>query len=76
MNDFKDLDFVSLEKLRKIIKKMKDKPSNTPISFEFLVASCFPHVWNNVIIAMGQKYAEGYHQGQKDKEKELKGDSK
>ncbi len=53
---------VKLETLEKICKKLK-KNKTKEVSFEFLIASCFPHVLNNIKEEMRRQYTEGYVKG-------------
>lgn len=57
----------SLKTLKKIVSLFDNQPDDTPVSFEFIVGSLFPHVWDNVQQYGRDCYTQGYIQGQKDK---------
>ena len=59
------IDSITFEKLKKIINKLeKDNiKSDTPISFEFLISSCFPNIYENMKKEMTLQYIEGYKAG-------------
>ena len=38
----------------------------TEVSFEFLVGSCFPHIFENIKEEMRRQYTLGYIDGQKE----------
>lgn len=55
---------VSIKKLDKIMKILHE--TNTEeVSFEFLVASCFPHILDNIKEEMRHQHALGYVEGLK-----------
>ena len=60
-----------LEKLAQKIRSVVGE-ENTEISFEFIIASLFPTSWENIQNALKHQYTQGYIQGRKDKEEEMK----
>lgn len=62
------IDTVKLDKLEKIIKNIKDSSTleskDIDLSFEFICASLFPDVFNNIKNVMTKQYIEGYESGQ------------
>lgn len=60
-------DTVKISRLEKVIKAVKKETSlnaeSSEISFEYLVASCFPMVWKNVQNVLKDSYTKGYIQG-------------
>ena len=60
-----------LEKLTKKIRSVVGD-ADSPVSFEFIIASLFPTSWKNIQSDLNQQYTKGYIQGRIDKEEELK----
>ena len=64
---------VKTKKLHSMVKKLK-KNDIEEVSFEFLMASCFPTVLYNIKEEMRMQYTQGYaaglKEGGKEKEKE------
>ena len=60
-----------LEKLTKKIRSVVGE-TDSPVSFEFIIASLFPTSWKNIQSDLNQQYTKGYIQGRIDKEEELK----
>ena len=56
---------VKREKLDKVYEQIK-KHKMKEVSFEFLVASCFPHIFENIKEEMRRQYTLGYIDGQKE----------
>ena len=56
---------VKLETLEKICKMLK-KNKTKEVSVEFLIASCFPHVLDNIKEEMRRQYTEGSVNGLKE----------
>lgn len=54
-----------LKKIMKQLKQMNFK-DNDEVSFEFLIGSCFPDVYNNIKEEMKRQHAMGYAEGLKD----------
>ena len=65
INDLK----VETKKLHSMVKKLK-KNDIEEVSFEFLMASCFPDVFYNIKEEMRMQYTQGYAAGLKESEKE------
>ena len=61
---------IPLSKLRKITSKFDEKPEDMPITFEFLMVSLFPTVWNNVQKYANDCFMQGYLQGKEDAKNE------
>lgn len=59
-------DYVPLGALRKMVEKLEDKSDDTPVTFEFLCASLFPTIYENVQTAINRSYTDGYIQGKND----------
>lgn len=59
-----------LEKLAKKIRSVVGEV-DSPVSFEFIIASLFPTSWKNIQSDLNQQYTKGYIQGRIDKEDEL-----
>ena len=60
-----------LEKLANKIKQVTNS-DKTEVSFEMIICSFFPTCWNNIQAEMSRQYTQGYMQGYKDKEAELR----
>ena len=59
---------VKLSKLQAIIKNIENNQKNNgdiEISFEFLMASCFPTCYKNIQNEMQRQYTLGYAEGMK-----------
>lgn len=56
---------VKFETLERIYKILKAKGTQE-VSFEFLIASCFPHVLDSIKEEMRRQYTEGYVNGLKE----------
>lgn len=65
---------VSLTYLKKLITSVENtcEDKDIELSFEYILASCFPTCWNNMQEALSHQYALGYIQGTKDAEENLK----
>ena len=65
---------VYVSDLEKITKKIRSVVGDmdSPVSFEFIIASLFPTSWKNIQSDLNQQYTKGYIQGRLDKEEELK----
>ena len=64
-----NLDTVKLSRLKKIIQNMesyyKDK-EDVDISFEFIIANCFPSCYNKITQELQHQYTLGYLEGKRD----------
>ena len=71
MEENKDIEIktesVPIEHLKKLLEKIPD--SVEELSFEFVIASCFPTCWNNIQETMKRQYTLGYIQAKKELEK-------
>lgn len=56
---------IDIEKFNKIVKAIR-KNNMKEVSFEFLVASCFPKAMDNIKEEMRRQYTLGYIEGQKE----------
>lgn len=56
-------DFVPLSAIRTMVDRLKDRPDDMPITFEFLCASLFPTIYENVQTAINKSYTDGYIEG-------------
>lgn len=65
---------VYVSDLEKLIKKIRSvvRETDSPVSFEFIIASLFPTSWKNIQADLNQQYTKGYIQGRIDKEDELR----
>ena len=59
-------DYVELSRARNIIEKFKDKEDDTKLSFEFIMASFFPTIWENIQNTLKGAYTTGYINGLND----------
>lgn len=59
------LGITKLSHLEKIVKNLRkvNGMKDQDISFEYLCASCFPTVWNNVQKALTDEHMKGYLEG-------------
>ena len=60
-----------VERLMQRIRKDLDA-EDVEVSFEFIIASLFPTSWKNIQNALSTQYREGYIQGYKDGESDLR----
>ena len=65
---------VYVSDLEKLTKKIRSVVGDvdSPVSFEFIIASLFPTSWKNIQSDLNQQYTKGYIQGCVDKGEELK----
>lgn len=65
---------VPLVHLKKMIESVEKtcENENIELSFEYVLASCFPTCWNNIQETLSRQYTLGYIQGIKDAEENLK----
>ena len=65
---------VYISDLEKLTKKIRSVVGDvdSPVSFEFIIASLFPTSWKNIQSDLSQQYTKGYIQGRIDREEELK----
>ena len=64
------MDFTKLSRLRKMVNTLESAagPQNDmDVSFEYIAASLFPNLYNNVREKMTQQYIEGYNKGKSEK---------
>ena len=69
-----EIDKVTLERLKAIVTRLERdgiKPEEE-ISFEFIMANCFPLIYDNIKAELTKQYIEGFKQGLK-KSEEKKG---
>lgn len=66
---------VKLGTLRKIVKPFKSFKDDYDIAFEYIMSSCFPKVYQNIMDSLKDSYTEGYMQGLKDAQNEDQGNS-
>ena len=54
-------------KLKKIMKQLKQMnfQDKDEVSFEFIIGSCFPDIYNNIQEEMRRQHAMGYAEGLK-----------
>lgn len=58
--------YIPLSRLRRIVRQMDDRESQLPITFEFLMGSCFPTIYDTIQARLTDEYTQGYIQGYKD----------
>lgn len=64
---------VKLSHLRKMVKNLKETcGKDAEVSFEYILASCFPTCWNNIQEALAREHTLGYLQARKEFEENLK----
>lgn len=70
------LDTVKLSRLKKIIELIeRNNDKDVDVTFEYMIASCFPRVWNNIQKRLSYEHTQGYIQGREDAENEIKRNS-
>lgn len=63
---------ITYKKLKKVIEpleKMNFKDEDM-VSFEYIIGSCFPNIYDNIQKRIREVYTQGYIDGQKEKEEE------
>lgn len=66
----KELDTVKLSRLKKIVELIeRNNDKDVDVTFEYMIASCFPRVWNNIQKRLSYEHTQGYIQGREDAEK-------
>ena len=65
---------VYLSDLERLAAKIRNVTgdANPEVSFEFIIASLFPTSWKNIQSDLNRQYTQGYLQGRKDKEEEMR----
>lgn len=58
---------VTYGKLKKIMKQLRQMnfQDDDEVSFEFIIGSCFPDIYNNIQEEMRRQHAMGYAEGLK-----------
>lgn len=58
---------VTYGKLKKIMKRLRQMnfQDSDEVSFEFIIGSCFPDIYNNIQEEMRRQHAMGYAEGLK-----------
>lgn len=72
----KELDFVKLSRLKKIIdllEKNNQTEEDIDVAFEYIIASCFPRVWGNIQKILSEEHTKGYIEGREDMKNEIEG---
>ena len=79
MSNKEKLDVVSYQKFKKCLeileRDLKGSPKvleNLDISFEYIMASLFPNIFNNIKDAMAQEYIRGFNDGKDNKNSKIK----
>ena len=66
------MDTIKLSKLYKILEKVEQNTETSPeeldITFEFICASLYPDIFNNIKDKIMQSYIEGYNAAREEKE--------
>ena len=60
---------VSIRQLRKILKLAEEHHKIEEVTFTFLIASCFPNIYENIKEELKRQHAMGYAEGLKDSQK-------
>ena len=76
MNNTKDTQIpnvmlTDIERLTQRIRKNLET-EDAEVGFEFIIASLFPTSWKNIQNALSTQYTEGYVQGYKDGENDMR----
>lgn len=74
----KDLDVVKLSRLKKIINLLEKNNKNEEdfeVTFEYMIASCFPRVWKNIQKVLTDEHTKGYIEGREDMKNEIEGNN-
>lgn len=75
----KELDFVKLSRLKKVIELLErnnqSKEEDIDVTFEYIIASCFPRVWKNIQRVLSEEHTKGYIEGREDMKNEIEGNS-
>lgn len=65
------MDTIKLSKLYKILEKVEQNTETSPeeldITFEFICASLYPDIFNNIKDKIMQSYIEGYNAAREEK---------
>lgn len=76
MNKMKDTQIpnVMLTDIERLTQKIRKdlEIKDVEVSFEFIIASLFPTSWKNIQNALSTQYREGYMQGYKDGENDMR----
>ena len=64
-------DFIPVSRLRRITELFKDCEPQEKVTFEFLIASCFPRIYENINERLTETYIKGYNQGAKDERDQI-----
>lgn len=79
MSDKEKLDVVNYQKFKKCLESLerdlKGSPKvleNLDISFEYIMASLFPNIFNNIKDAMTQEYIRGFNDGKDNNNSKIK----
>lgn len=72
----KPIDIVKLSRLKHVIssaEKHNHDDIDMDISFEFIIASCFPKIYDNIKNRLAFEHTQGYIEGREDMKNEIKG---
>lgn len=66
--ELENVEKVTYGKLKRVVKKLKEigMKDDDEVSFEYVVGSCFPNAYNNIIEEMRRQYTMGYIQGREE----------
>lgn len=67
--------YVPISVLRKICTKYENEPDNYKLAFEYVIGTCFPTVYKNIMSFAKDCYTQGYLEGLKVNKNESKGNS-
>ncbi len=59
----KEMPYIPLSRLRKLVRNISKSPDDMHITFEFLMTACFPSIWSTIQDYMKDCYTEGYLAG-------------
>lgn len=72
----KELDVVKLSRLKKVISLLEQHNNHLEdmeVTFEYIIASCFPRVWTNIQKRLAYEHTQGYIEGREDMKNEIEG---
>ena len=64
-----------IKKIIDLLERNNKDKEDFDVAFEYIIASCFPRVWENIQKVLADEHTKGYIEGREDMKNEIEGNN-